>query len=74
MTVRIPTKKAALRQVALKLNERLAVQPAEDAAGLAGATLTPAEYGRLDWAVAQIRTRLLKLAGEDETEVKQDGP
>lgn len=66
MTVRIPTKKAAIRQVALALNEHLSAQPPEELAGVAGVRMTPAEYGRLDWAVAEVRTRLLKLAGEPE--------
>jgi len=52
--MRVPTKKAAIRQVALTLNE---------ATGVDESHLTPAERKRLEWALMEVQQRLLKMAG-----------
>lgn len=62
---RIPSKRAALNQVAAHLIGWLnSADGLQEAAGVDEAHLTPAERGRVRWALEDIHHRLLKLTEE----------
>lgn len=63
--VKIPTKKAALRLVASHLAGNLGASTTDEILNSAEAeeSLTPAEAGRLGWAVDEVIRRLYSMGG-----------
>jgi len=61
--VRIPNKKAALKQVAMHIGGTVTAGSLEEASGLDADGLTPAEVKRLWWAAEEIQRRIYAMGG-----------
>lgn len=61
---RIPGKPAALKHVASYMAQGMKPGDLYESTGLSYGGLTSAEVRRLEWAIGEVRRRLLKMAGE----------